>query len=109
MTPADIIGVYQGVVSSSGQYWEITTTFEIDSAGELVGRYIYDENGGPFTGELSRVRLTDCHKIVTIWSETLGSGVLEAEFSEDFRTFKGLWSSLEDDDAVYPWVGKRLE
>jgi hypothetical protein len=109
MTPADIVGVYQGFVSSSGAYWEITTTFKIDEAGQLVGSYIYDENGGSYMGELSRIRLTDDRKIVTIWSEALGSGVLEAEFSEGFSAFTGLWSGLEDDDAVYPWVGKRLE
>jgi hypothetical protein len=102
-------GSYEGIVWSSGELWSITTEFTTDAAGELSGSYVYDEVGGPYLGKLVRFRQTDTHTWLMLWVEESSSGTLEATFAEDFSSFVGLWSTLDDSDAAYPWVGERLD
>lgn len=104
-----ITGSFEGIVWSSGTLWPITTVFALDDAGELTGSYIYDEMNGPFEGTLSRFRKTAERTWLLIWVEDSGSGTLEATFNEDFSSFAGLWSPLDDGDAGYPWVGERKD
>jgi hypothetical protein len=106
---SSILGSYEGIVWSSGTLWPITTVFALTDSGELTGSYVYDENGGPFEGTLSRFRKTDERTCLLIWVEDSGSGTLEAIFNDDYSNFVGLWSPLDDGDAGYPWVGERMD
>jgi hypothetical protein len=104
-----IIGGFDGIVWSSGTLWPITTVFALDDSGELTGSYVYEEAGGTLEGTLSRFRKTDERSWLLIWIEDSGSGTLEVVFNEDFSSFVGLWSPLDDGDAGYPWVGERKD
>ena len=103
------VGTYQGTVWSNGSYWRIITTFEHDEDGVLKGHYTYEQEGGPFFGEITRIRIIDDRHLVAIWIEPVGNGTLEAEFTGNHTAFVGLWSTLDDSSQAYAWVGERID
>ena len=107
--PSQIVGTFQGQAMSGGEVVEVITTFEIDKDDVLVGTYSFLQGGEWFDGTLSKARLSEHGDITFIWQDAFGAGTLTITFADDYQSFTGAWSGLEDTTDAFPWTGKRTK
>ena len=103
---ANLVGVYQGEVYNGADLDPVTTTFTLERSGLLVGEYLVGEENGEYSGGLSNIVFEDAHTIRLEWTDKFGEGFAVMEFSGDFNSFTGEWTSKDGGNAL-PWNGKR--
>lgn len=102
-----IIGAYQSEISGGRNKLSGVTRFSINSAGQLIGAYSYQEDTKTVKGELS-----DCteikrkHALSCFWKDKYGTGMLVMGFSDDLRSFDGYWNTYGSLRRL-PWNGKQ--
>ncbi len=107
--PARIVGTFQGQALSGGEVVEVITTFAVDKDNDLVGTYRFRQGGEWFDGTLTKARLSEGGDVTLIWQDAFGAGTLTITFADDYQSFTGAWSSLEDTTDAFPWTGKRTK
>ncbi|MEM7121269.1 MAG: hypothetical protein AAF563_08350 [Pseudomonadota bacterium] len=107
--PARIVGTFQGQALSGGEAVEVVTVFAVDSNDDLVGTYSFRQGGEWFDGTLTKARLSEQGDVTFIWQDAFGAGTLTIMFADDYQSFAGAWSSLEDTTDAFPWTGKRTK
>ena len=107
--PAKIVGTFQGQALSGGVVVEVVTTFSLDKDGALTGTYSFLQGDEWFDGTLTKARLSDQGDVTFIWQDAFGAGTLTITFADDYQSFTGAWSSLEDTTDAFPWAGKRMK
>lgn len=103
---APIAGVYHGEVYNGADLDPVTTTFTLERSGLLVGEYRVEEENGVYSGRLSNIVFEDASTITLEWTDQFGEGFAVMEFSADFSSFAGEWSSKEGTNPL-PWNGKK--
>jgi hypothetical protein len=103
---AALAGTYHGEVYNGADLDPVVTVFTLEPSGRLSGEYTVSEENGTYSGRLSNVVFEDLHTITVEWTDQFGEGFAVMEFSEDFKSFAGEWSS-KDSASGLPWNGKK--
>jgi hypothetical protein len=82
-----IVGQYFGHLNNDST---VTTTFFLSPEGELSGTYHADQSGG-YDGTLDQCSMYSPTAIGFIWHDRFGYGSFGANFSSDFKSFRGSW------------------
>ena len=105
---ACITGTYKGDILTGKTVWPGATTFAVDDDGAITGTYELDENGTTVKGELSDFSETGPRQLACRWKDKSGVGDFTLTFSEDSKSFDGLWSNDADEKKTkHPWGGKK--
>ena len=107
--PARIVGTYQGQAVSGGVVVDVITTFSLDKSDKLVGTYRFNQGDEWFDGTLTKTRFSEQGDVTFIWQDAFGAGTLTVTFADDYQSFTGAWSGLEDTSDAFPWTGKRTK
>lgn len=107
--PARIVGTYHGQAVSGGVVVEVLTTFHLDKSDTLLGAYKFKQGDEWHDGTLTKARLSQRGDVTFIWQDVYGAGTLTITFADDYQTFTGAWSGLEDTSEAFPWTGKRTK
>src|SRR5688572_11703064 len=103
---AALAGTYRGEVYNGADLDPVVTIFTLDASGRLSGEYTVSEENGTYSGRLSNVVFEDLRTITLEWTDQFGEGFAVMEFSQDFDSFAGEWSS-KDSTSGLPWTGKK--
>jgi hypothetical protein len=103
---AALAGTYHGEVYNGADLDPVVTVFTLEPSGRLSGEYTVSEENGTYSGRLSNVVFEDLHTITVEWTDQFGEGFAVMEFSEDFKSFAGEWSSKDSANGL-PWNGKK--
>jgi hypothetical protein len=87
---SNVLGPYEGPVRNAGQIEHLTTRFELDAAGHLIGHY-HVEDDPPFDGELTDFVPDGDQQGTFIWQDRFGSGVVHVRFDPEHSRFTGRW------------------
>ena len=105
---ARVAGSYKGDILTGEIVWPGITTFAVDDDGAITGTYELDERGTTVKGELSDFRVTGPGQLACRWKDKSGVGDFTVTFSEDFKSFEGLWSNDADEKKTkHGWGGKK--
>jgi hypothetical protein len=85
-----VLGPYEGPVRNAGEIQHLTTRFELDAAGHLIGHY-HVEDDPPFDGELTDFAPDGELQGTFIWQDRFGSGVVHIRFEPEHGRFTGRW------------------
>jgi hypothetical protein len=100
-------GTYCGQLSSAGVMSDAQTRFETN-AGNLVGDYMFSDQGQPVQGELAETGDDGDGSDLTrtfMWRDKYGYGQLIVTFTPDFSEFEGKWNA--GGSEFLPWNGRR--
>lgn len=100
-------GTYRSDIRSSGELLKGDTTFEINQLGDLAGRYTFEERDTLVEGILfpCTARSTP-PRVSCVWSDKYGTGTLDVQFEDDFRSFYGSWQADGQPEKL-EWNGRR--
>jgi len=87
-----VVGAYQGPVLNAGRIQPLSTSFQLDEAGHLVGHY-HVEDTPPFDGELTDFRPDGERQGNFVWRDPFGEGVVHIRFEPERGRFFGLWGA----------------
>lgn len=85
-----VTGPYEGPVMNSGRLEHLSTHFELDATGHLIGHYHVDDVP-PFDGELTDFKPEGENLGSFIWHDPYGQGVVHVRFDPDHGRFFGRW------------------
>jgi hypothetical protein len=94
---SSVTGPYEGPVMNSGRMEHLSTNFELDAAGHLIGHYHVDDVP-PFDGELTEFTPDGEMQGRFKWHDPYGQGVVHVRFDPDHGRFFGRWGG----DAPMP-------
>jgi hypothetical protein len=89
---ASVLGPYEGPVLNAGRLQHLSTRFELDTNGHLVGHYHVDDTP-PFDGELTDFQPDGDMQGTFIWHDPYGEGVVHVRFEPDHGRFFGRWGA----------------
>jgi hypothetical protein len=87
---ASVLGPYDGPVMNAGQEEHLTTRFELDPSGHLIGHYHVDDVP-PFDGELTDFKPDGDAEGDFTWHDPYGEGVVHIRFDPAHGRFFGRW------------------
>jgi hypothetical protein len=85
-----VLGPYEGPVLNAGKIQHLTTHFELDASGRLIGHYHVEDNP-PFDGELTDFQPDGESQGTFTWHDPFGHGVVHIRFDPDHARFIGRW------------------
>jgi hypothetical protein len=103
-------GRFCGEMISSGDYQDVETLLNVDRDGRIAGSYELDEPDGRVEGTLTEKDPGAGTSRTLVWTDKYGTGLLDLEFSDDYRGFKGRWSGSNNgrfDAPSHSWNGTR--
>lgn len=100
-------GTYIGTVTSAGVDIPATTTFVLDSKGNLTGAYLLEESQGMMGGKLEKAKILGLGTLQFEWMDDAGRGTLRVVFAEDLRSFTGNWGDNTQLELGNKWNGKK--
>ena len=87
-------GSYQSDIYSSGELLKGTTTLEINHLGDLAGNYSFEEKDTMVEGILFPCTARSAPpRISCVWADKYGTGKLEIQFEDGFKSFYGSWQT----------------
>ena len=103
-----IVGTYKGtIMGSSGVTYNAVTEFSLDSNGKIGGAYTWEEQEGWARGTLYNcTEKMEIRQVICNWKDKLGNGVVDINYSEDYKSFSGGWN-FEGSSLKYPWKGEK--
>lgn len=104
--PGLFVGTFHGEVFNGDDLDDVVTTIQMDQSGRLSGSYHVDEEAGAYSGRLSNFRFIDAYTLEMEWTDKFGEGYALLEFSRDFNSFVGGWSTL-DQPRLQHWDGRK--
>jgi hypothetical protein len=103
-------GRFCGELISSGNYRDVETILNITKDGQIFGKYEFQESNGAVQGTLTEKGTGTGTSRTLIWHDKYGTGLLDLHFSNDFRSFQGLWGDAVQERHEAPshsWDGSR--
>ena len=101
------IGSYQSDIHSAGELLKGTTIFEINQQGDLAGSYTFEEKDSLVEGILFPCTAQSApHRVSCVWTDKYGTGKLDIQFEEGFKSFYGSWQT-DGHPEKYEWNGRR--
>lgn len=102
-----IVGRYISEISTGKKSLPGVTKFQLNNNGKLTGSYSYKEESGTTHGKLSQcTEIKKKHVLICKWKDKYGTGMLEMNFSNDYKNFQGAWFVIRP-AASLPWNGRR--
>jgi hypothetical protein len=87
-----VLGPYEGPVMNSGKIENLSTRFELDAEGHLIGHYHVDDVP-PFDGDLTDFKPDGEAQGTFTWHDPYGQGVVHVRFDPDHGRFLGRWGT----------------
>ena len=86
-----IEGTYNSeITGSSNIIYSGITKFSLDSNGRISGAYTFTDGEGEAVGRLYNcTEKMETRQVICNWKDKLGSGDMEVNFSEDYKSFSG--------------------
>ncbi|PSH63614.1 hypothetical protein CU103_15285 [Phyllobacterium sophorae] len=103
-------GRFCGEVISSGDYQDVETMLNVDKDGRITGTYELDEPDGRVEGTVTEKEPGTGTSRTLVWTDKYGTGLLELDFSDDYKEFKARWGGSNNgrfDAASHTWNGTR--
>ena len=102
-----IVGAYKGQIEGGSAMYNAVTEFSLDSNGRIIGAYTWQEVGGSPSGKLYNcTEKMEIRQVICNWKDKLGTGDMDINFSEDYKSFSGGWND-EGSSRKHSWNGKR--
>ena len=103
-----IVGNYNSeITGSGGGIYSGVTGFFLDSNGTISGGYTFKQAEGVALGKLYNcTEKMEIRQVICNWKDKLGTGDMDINFSEDYKSFSGGWN-FEGSSRKYPWNGKK--
>ena len=103
-----VSGVYKGEIGGGGRIYPGATEFTQDSDGKIKGRYTVEAGDTIVKGELySCTEKLETRRVIFLWNDKYGTGVVDLLFSKEFNSFSGLSNNDSYPDNKNPWNGER--
>ena len=103
-----IEGTYNSeITGSSNIIYSGITKFSLDSNGRISGAYTFTDGEGEAVGRLYNcTEKMETRQVICNWKDKLGTGDMDINFSEDYKSFSGGWND-EGSSLKHPWNGKK--
>ena len=103
-----IEGTYNSeITGSSNIIYSGITKFSLDSNGRISGAYTFTDGEGEAVGRLYNcTEKMETRQVICNWKDKLGTGDMDINFSEDYKSFSGGWND-EGSSQKHPWNGNK--
>jgi len=103
-----IEGTYNSeITGSSNIIYSGITKFSLDSNGRISGAYTFTDGEGEAVGRLYNcTEKMETRQVICNWKDKLGTGDMDINFSEDYKSFSGGWNDAGS-SLKHPWNGKK--
>jgi hypothetical protein len=103
---AAIAGRYVGSAYNGSNMDPVVTVFAFDERGRFSGTYHVEDEVQEFEGRLSGLIDEGNRAFSLEWTDRFGEGFVYLEFSSDYSSFNGYWTTTDAEDQ-FPWSGRR--
>jgi hypothetical protein len=103
---AAIAGRYVGTAYNGANMDPVVTVLSFDDRGRFNGTYYVADEVQEFEGRLSGLIQEDERAFSLEWTDRFGEGFAYFEFSNDYSSFSGYWTTT-DAEQQFPWSGSK--